>query len=189
MYDLIIQNGTLVTPTSSFRADLAVQDGKISVVAGHIDGSAERVVDAAGMALLPGIVCAYTLCTRRPRTLGLTTAVAFTYLLVLAYNAAYMPMALNARSDIGAARAIDSRVPAGAPIYGVVPQDSLLRYYSINFYLGDRLRHCRYPGDAPDDAWIICSEADPTRPAPDTLSRRGADTRRPILLMAPRQLP
>lgn len=142
-----------------------------------------------GAALLPGIVCAYTLCTRRPRTLGLTTAVAFTYLLVLAYNAAYMPMALNARSDIGAARAIDSRVPAGAPIYGVVPQDSLLRYYSINFYLGDRLRHCRYPGDAPDDAWIICSEADPTRPAPDTLSRRGADTRRPILLMAPRQLP
>lgn len=60
MYDLIIQNGTLVTPTSCFRADLAVQDGKISVVAGHIDGSAERVVDAAGKLVLPGAIDPHT---------------------------------------------------------------------------------------------------------------------------------
>lgn len=139
-----------------------------------------------GVALLPAVVCAYTMFTRRPRMLGLTTAVSFTYLLVMAYLAAYMPLALDAKSDVYAAREIEKRVPAGAPLYGVVPQDSLLRYYGINFYLKDRMLHCRYPAQSPDEAWIVCSEADPTRPAPDTLSRRGADTRKPVLLMGPR---
>lgn len=46
MYDLIIRNGTLVTPTSSFRADLAVEGGKIAAVAQKISGPAAKEVDA-----------------------------------------------------------------------------------------------------------------------------------------------
>ena len=60
MYDLIIRNGTLVTPTSSFRADLAVEGGKISVVAETIAGPAAREVDAAGKLVLPGAIDPHT---------------------------------------------------------------------------------------------------------------------------------
>ena len=60
MYDLIIKNGTLVTPTSTFCADLAVKDGKIAVVAESIEGEAARTVDAAGKLVLPGAIDPHT---------------------------------------------------------------------------------------------------------------------------------
>ena len=60
MYDLIIRNGTLVTPTSSFRADLAVEGGKIAAVAQKISGPAAKEVDAAGKLVLPGAIDPHT---------------------------------------------------------------------------------------------------------------------------------
>lgn len=60
MYDLIIKNGTLVTPTSSFRADVAVKDGRIHAVAQAISEEAARVVDAAGKLVLPGAIDPHT---------------------------------------------------------------------------------------------------------------------------------
>lgn len=60
MYDLIIKNGTLVTPTSTFCADLAVKDGRIAVVAETIEGDAAKVVDATGKMVLPGAIDPHT---------------------------------------------------------------------------------------------------------------------------------
>lgn len=60
MYDLIIKNGTLVTPTSSFRADVAVKDGKICAVAQSISGAGAGVVDASGKLVLPGAIDPHT---------------------------------------------------------------------------------------------------------------------------------
>ena len=60
MYDLIIKNGTIITPTSTFKADIAVKEGKISAVASDIDCEAVKVVDAAGKLVLPGAIDPHT---------------------------------------------------------------------------------------------------------------------------------
>jgi dihydropyrimidinase len=51
--DLIIKNGTIVTATDTYRADIGVRDGRIAQIGGEL-GGAERVIDAAGRYVLPG---------------------------------------------------------------------------------------------------------------------------------------
>ncbi len=60
MYDLVIQNGTLVTPSGMFAADLAVKDGKICAVAAAIPADGAKTVDAAGKLVLPGAIDPHT---------------------------------------------------------------------------------------------------------------------------------
>ena len=138
-------------------------------------------------ALAAALVTLYVFFTRRPKILGTSTAAALTYLLVMAYLGSYMPMALNGRSDIGAARRIEERVPRGAAIYGVVPGDSLMRFYSINFYLRDRMLTAQPVEEVPDSAWLVSELTDSLRPAPELLTGRSADTRRQVLLSPPRR--
>ncbi len=59
--DMIIKNGTVVTSSEIFKADIAVKDGKIAEIAADIstDGC-ERVVDAEGKLVLPGAIDAHT---------------------------------------------------------------------------------------------------------------------------------
>lgn len=57
MIDLIIKNGNIVTPFSTFKADIAVQDGKIEAVGSTaLFGKAKREIDAEGCYILPGII-------------------------------------------------------------------------------------------------------------------------------------
>lgn len=57
MYDLIIKNGTLVTGENLYTADVAVKDGKYAAFLESSDEiSAERVIDAKGMLVFPGII-------------------------------------------------------------------------------------------------------------------------------------
>ena len=53
--NLLIKNGTLVSSAGTMTADLFVEDGRISA-AGRDSGygKADRVIDAAGMFILPG---------------------------------------------------------------------------------------------------------------------------------------
>jgi len=55
--DLVIKNATLVTSNLTFRAGIAVTDGVISSVASneHLP-SAQKIVDASGLYVLPGII-------------------------------------------------------------------------------------------------------------------------------------
>lgn len=137
------------------------------------------------MAVLPLCTGLWWLCTRRISRTGLRSALAFTYLLLLAFNSAYAPAFLNPRSDIHTVAIIEERVPAGAQIVTYIEQHRLLRYYSINFYMGDRLRRVASPDSVPPGAWLLTDKlADGMQG--DTISRRGADTRRPIILVPPR---
>jgi len=59
-YELILKNGTIVTPTESFTGSIAVSGGKI-VKTGILDSSdtADEVYDANGKHVLPGIIDAH----------------------------------------------------------------------------------------------------------------------------------
>src|SRR5699024_1470889 len=57
----IIQSGTLVTATETFKADLKVENGKISMVSNRITSSNEdTVIDAMGKYVLPGLIDPHT---------------------------------------------------------------------------------------------------------------------------------
>ena len=57
MYDLIIQNGTVIdgTGTPGFFADVAIKDGKIALIGKGLTGAA-RVIDATGLTVTPGFI-------------------------------------------------------------------------------------------------------------------------------------
>ena len=57
--DLIIKNGTIITASESYKADIAVKNGKIEMISENIQAAGERVVDAAGKLVLPGAIDAH----------------------------------------------------------------------------------------------------------------------------------
>ena len=61
MYDLVIKGGLVVDGTGlpAYVADVAVKDGRIERI-GRIDTQAERIVDAAGLAVAPGFIDPHT---------------------------------------------------------------------------------------------------------------------------------
>jgi dihydropyrimidinase len=61
--DLLVRGGTIVTARGSRRADLAADGGRITAIEPSLDGlaaGAERVIDATGMLVLPGVVDVHT---------------------------------------------------------------------------------------------------------------------------------
>lgn len=62
MYDLIIKNGQVISPSSTISCDIAIQDGKIAALGNFADAQGARVIDAAGKYVLPGVVEAHMHC-------------------------------------------------------------------------------------------------------------------------------
>lgn len=59
--DMIIKNGTVVTATGMFKADIAVENGKIAAIGNHLSGDdGTSIIDAAGKLVLPGAIDAHT---------------------------------------------------------------------------------------------------------------------------------
>lgn len=58
--DLIIKNGTIVSPTATFKADVCVNNGKIVAITEDAGTDADKVVDASGKMVLPGAIDAHT---------------------------------------------------------------------------------------------------------------------------------
>ena len=56
MHQLLIKNGICVNPSGEFQADIAISEGKIVHIGQAIDLTAERVVDATGQYVMPGII-------------------------------------------------------------------------------------------------------------------------------------
>lgn len=55
-FDLILSNGTLMTPSGRAEAGLGLRDGKIAAI-GNLDGAtAEETFDAGGLHILPGVI-------------------------------------------------------------------------------------------------------------------------------------
>ncbi len=60
MVDLLLKNGTIVTATSSYPADVAVKDGKIVAIGQGLDFEAKKTIDVSGKLVLPGALDAHT---------------------------------------------------------------------------------------------------------------------------------
>src|SRR5258708_7897006 len=61
-YDLIIRNARVVDGSGNpwFRADVAIQDGKIAAIGNLVDAAAKRVIDARHRVLAPGFIDVHT---------------------------------------------------------------------------------------------------------------------------------
>jgi len=58
-FDLIIRNGSVVTPENVTQADVGVAGGKVVAVQGRIRESGTREIDAAGLHVFPGVLDAH----------------------------------------------------------------------------------------------------------------------------------
>ncbi|MDR3594580.1 dihydropyrimidinase [Clostridium sp.] len=58
--DLIVKDGTIVTPSESYVADIGVKDGKIVAIGTGFTEEGAQVVDACGKLVLPGAIDAHT---------------------------------------------------------------------------------------------------------------------------------
>lgn len=58
--DLLIKNGTIITTTDSFIADIAVNEGIIVEIGKNLAVEAETIVDAMGKLILPGAIDVHT---------------------------------------------------------------------------------------------------------------------------------
>ena len=56
-YDIIIRKGTIVdgTRTPRYVSDIAIKDGRIAKIGGLNGGTADRVIDAEGLIVAPGV--------------------------------------------------------------------------------------------------------------------------------------
>ncbi len=58
MHDLVIKNGTLVTPGIAERVEVAIDEGKVTAIGSALTGRQE--IDATNMLLFPGVIDAHT---------------------------------------------------------------------------------------------------------------------------------
>jgi dihydropyrimidinase len=58
--DLIIKNGIIINANESYKADIAVKDGKIACIGQNLTMDADKVVDAEGKLVLPGALDVHT---------------------------------------------------------------------------------------------------------------------------------
>ena len=56
MYDLLIRNGTVITPDGVRPADVAVEHGRIVDVAAGLSGAGREEIDATGLHVFPGLI-------------------------------------------------------------------------------------------------------------------------------------
>ncbi|MCH5220364.1 MAG: glycosyltransferase family 39 protein [Muribaculaceae bacterium] len=115
---------------------------------------------------------------RKVRASALLKAMILTYGLYFCYTSSVAPVVMNGRSDVVVARYISSIVDDRTPIYSNIQSDSLLRYYSINFYLDDRLR--TFKDTLPSHALLL---TDVETPGAQLISARSADTRSSIYMI------
>ncbi len=60
MLDLLIRDGKIVTESNVFDGSIGIQNGKITHISGQIDEKANRVIDARGKIVLPGLIDGHT---------------------------------------------------------------------------------------------------------------------------------
>lgn len=55
-YDVIIRGGQLVLPDRVLSGDLAITDGRIVGLGPELSGTGKQIIDASGLAVLPGVI-------------------------------------------------------------------------------------------------------------------------------------
>jgi allantoinase len=59
LYDFVIRSGTLVTASDVFRADLAIDEGRIAAISPELPGAGRAEIDAAELHVFPGVIDAH----------------------------------------------------------------------------------------------------------------------------------
>ncbi len=70
----------------------------------------------------------------------LAKAVTYTVTIYIAFLCTIQPLLLNPRSNISAAAEVESMASGSTPIYSYLGDDPYMRYFTMNYYLGDRMR-------------------------------------------------
>ena len=52
MHDLVVEGGTIVTPTESYEGDIGIIDGSIQTLGRNLKG--KQRIDASGKLVMPG---------------------------------------------------------------------------------------------------------------------------------------
>src|SRR5919197_6083249 len=56
----LIRNGRVVTAVDDYKADILIEDEKVSVIGAKLDVEADRVIDAKGRLVIPGGIDPHT---------------------------------------------------------------------------------------------------------------------------------
>lgn len=101
-----------------------------------------------------------------------------------------LPPVMEARTDRDLAEAVEAAAGPDEPVWQLITQDPMLRYYTAGFYLGDRIT--QLPATLPaSGGWLLMTPDDlPTVAAsyrgatlvPVWAKKRSCDTRRPVTL-------
>lgn len=134
------------------------------------------------LAVLPVLTGAWWLLTRSSRADGVKGACVLTYTLMLAYGAVFAPAVMNPRSDSHLVGIIKHTTGSAAVLYMDIKADSLLRYYTLGYYMDNRLRMYN-PSTVRPGNWVLTDELDYARCTQyTTLSSRSCDTGKPVYL-------
>lgn len=124
--------------------------GSLSAVSPGIVGT------IIGVCVLAGGVVLFVAIRRSDARQVAMGAVGLTMLTLTLLSAAVLPGLLGAKSDLPAACEVERVVPEGV-VYGYVAEP-LMRFYTINFYLGDRMH--RYDDDLPTEGYMLVGKKD-----------------------------
>lgn len=58
--DTIIKNGTIITATDTYRADIGIENGKVVIIGSNLNDSSVEIIDATEKYVLPGAIDAHT---------------------------------------------------------------------------------------------------------------------------------
>jgi hypothetical protein len=101
-YDVAIRGVTVTTASDSYRADIAVREGRIAAIAERIAG-ASREIDASGLIVMPGGIDSHVHLAQ-PTAAGLKMADDFfsgTRAAIAGGNTTVLPFALQPRDESG----------------------------------------------------------------------------------------
>lgn len=139
------------------------------------------------LALVPLFVGVY-LIKRQKASHALSSSIGILSL-YLCYASTLMPMALNAKTDMEAVHRVKD-ITYSETVYSKIGFDSLIRYYTINFYVDDKLRTLK-PGlelpltvlAPPEDIPAVQSMYPDAKIDADTLVKKSVDTRRTTMIL------
>lgn len=180
-----VRHTRLMTWTARVLAVLAIIAPVTALIASRLAPDTFRIEPVPAwrwiFGLIPAVAGLWWLVTRSARANALGGSILLIFTMLLSYNAAFAPMALNPKSDLPVAQTIAETTRGSRYIYGIIDSDRLLRYYTINFYLGDRMRRATSSDEVPSGSWVISSTL-PDSIVGDTLKMRSCDTRQPVIL-------
>lgn len=110
-YDLIIRNGNVVLRDVVKKADIAIQNGKIAAIAESLNETADRVIDATGQYVMPGMIDTHVHICEPGRTEweGFETG---TKALAAGGTTSYVDMPLNALPATTTKKALELKIAA-----------------------------------------------------------------------------